>query len=67
MAYWKMEDKDNTQTIGRDDDNIKNKHKYGQTRTKVSVKHQPYIQAFKNASLKLALSIISPRLAYIVV
>ena len=60
--------KDNT-TIGRDKDNIKDQtqDRHGQDKTKVSIQHQPYGQAFKNASLKSAFSIISPGLAYMVV
>ena len=36
-------------------------------KTKVSIQHQPDRQAFNNTSLKSALSIISPGLAYVVV
>ena len=39
----------------------------GLDKTKVSIQHRSYGQAFKNASLKLASSIISPGLAYMVV
>ena len=44
-----------------------NMDRHGQDKTKVSVQHQPYGQAFKNASLKSAFIIISPGLAYMVI
>ena len=61
--------KDNTDDRKRQGQH-KDTYKYGQTQTrqtKMSVQHQPYSQALKNASIKLAFSNISPWLAYIVV
>ena len=55
----KMKERKIKKTIGRDKDNIKDKHKHGkaQTReTKLSVQHQPYGQAIQNASFKSAFS-----------
>ena len=40
---------------------------HGQDKTKVSGQHQQYGKAFKNDSLKSAMSILRPLLAYMIV